>query len=190
MAACGDDEESSSEVDNSSDTATDNGSANTETEESTGLSGEITVWAHPYTDGSTGEGDMWKTFAADFEAETGVKVNFEQIPWANRDQKILTALAAGQGPDVFYVIPDQMPQYAEQQLILDISPYVTTDELSGFVPTAIEATSWKGKQYGMPILQTAESLVYNKNILTALLYNLVPSKNPILGFESSLLKYA
>ena len=71
MAACGDDEESSSEVDNSSDTATDNGSANTETEESTGLSWEITVWAHPYTDGSTGEGDMWKTFAADFEAETG-----------------------------------------------------------------------------------------------------------------------
>lgn len=164
MAACSEDETASTDAN----TDTDNGSANTDTEESSGLSGEITVWAHPYTDGSTGEGDMWKTFASDFEAETGVKVNFEQIPWANRDQKILTALAAGQGPDVFYVIPDQMPQYAEQQLILDISQYVTDEELSGFVPTAIEATSWKGKQYGMPILQTAESLIYNKDILTEL----------------------
>ncbi|MGN7478321.1 sugar ABC transporter substrate-binding protein [Solibacillus silvestris] len=164
MVACN--EESSSDADDSTDKSTNNGSANTEG--SSGLSGEITVWAHPYTDGTTGEGDMWKDFAANFEAETGVKVNFEQIPWANRDQKILTALAAGQGPDVFYVIPDQMPQYAEQQLILDISPYVTEEELNGFVPTAIEATSWKGKQYGMPILQTAESLVYNKNILDEL----------------------
>jgi multiple sugar transport system substrate-binding protein len=171
MAACGDEDSSSSDTtDNTSETATDNTSTDTttDTEESSGLSGEITVWAHPYTDGSTGEAEMWEKFIGDFEAETGVKVNFEQIPWKNRDQKILTALAAGQGPDVFYVIPDQMPQYAEQQLILDISPYVTAEELSGFVPTAIEATSWKGKQYGMPILQTAESLIYNKNILTEL----------------------
>ncbi|MCH7323087.1 sugar ABC transporter substrate-binding protein [Solibacillus sp. MA9] len=169
MAACNDDKEDTSNgSDNSSSGTTDNGSANTNNGDASKLSGEITVWAHPYTDGTTGEGDMWKDLVANFEADTGVKVNFEQIPWANRDQKILTALAAGQGPDVFYVIPDQMPQYAEQQLILDISQYVSQEELSGFVPTAIEATSWKGKQYGMPILQTAESLIYNKDILKEL----------------------
>ncbi|WP_274308257.1 sugar ABC transporter substrate-binding protein [Solibacillus daqui] len=169
MAACNDDmEDTSNGSDNSSSGTTDNGSANTNNGDASKLSGEITVWAHPYTDGTTGEGDMWKDLVANFEADTGVKVNFEQIPWANRDQKILTALAAGQGPDVFYVIPDQMPQYAEQQLILDISQYVSQEELSGFVPTAIEATSWKGKQYGMPILQTAESLIYNKDILKEL----------------------
>lgn len=50
MAACSEDETASTDAN----TDTDNGSANTDTEESSGLSGEITVWAHPYTDGSTG----------------------------------------------------------------------------------------------------------------------------------------
>lgn len=168
MVACNDSDDSAN------DNAEDNGSANTDAGTDNGssdegkLSGEITVWAMPYTDGTGGEGEMWEKFKTEYEAQTGVKVNFEQIPWANRDQKILTALAAGQGPDVFYVIPDQMPQYAEQQLIADLSEFVSAEELGEFVPTAIEATSWKGKQYGMPILQTAESLIYNKDILTEL----------------------
>lgn len=146
------------------------------TDGKTTLSGEITVWAHPFTDGSGDEADMWKDIIANFESETGVKVNFEQIPWTNRDQKILTALAAKQGPDVFYVIPDQMPQYAEEGMLLDLSSYLSKEELSGFVPSSLEATNWKGKQYGLPILQTAESLTYNVDIIKAIGED--PSKLP------------
>ena len=93
-------------------------------EKEAGLSGEITVWAHPFTGDQETEGAMWKEVIASYEEQTGVKVNFEQIPWANRDQKVLTALAANNGPDVFYVIPDQMPQYADAGMLLALDPYL------------------------------------------------------------------
>ncbi|MEO4052545.1 sugar ABC transporter substrate-binding protein [Solibacillus sp. CAU 1738] len=167
MVACSDSEKE----ENTKETTA--GTTGTEQEQGTteskpALSGEITVWAHPYTDGTGGEGDMWKEIVANFETETGVKVNFEQIPWANRDQKILTALSAKQGPDVFYLIPDQMPKYAEENMLLDLTPYLTQEDLSGFVPSSLEATTWKEKQYGLPILQTAESLVYNVDVIKAI----------------------
>ena len=130
--------------------------------------GEITVWAHPYTDNQEKEGEMWKELIASYEDATGVKVNFQQIPWANRDQKILTALAANNGPDVFYAIPDQMPQYAEAGMLLDLSPYLKDNDMEDFVESSIVPTKWKGKMYGVPILQSVETFIYNVDVIKAI----------------------
>lgn len=132
------------------------------------LSGEITVWAHPYTSESEKEEAMWDEIISGFEEATGVKVNFEQIPWANRDQKILTALVAGNGPDVFYAIPDQMPQYAEEGMLLDITSYLDDSEMDDFVDSAMLGVTWKDKVYGLPILQSAETLFYNLDVIEEL----------------------
>lgn len=130
--------------------------------------GEITVWAHPYTDNQEKEGEMWKELIASYEEATGVKVNFQQIPWANRDQKILTALAANNGPDVFYAIPDQMPQYAEAGMLLDLSPYMEDNDMEDFVDSSIVPTKWKDKMYGVPILQSVETFIYNVDVIKAI----------------------
>ncbi|MBO0991903.1 sugar ABC transporter substrate-binding protein [Bacillus sp. SD088] len=129
------------------------------------LSGEITVWAHPFTGDQDVEGKMWDEIISSFEEETEVKVNFEQIPWANRDQKILTALVANNGPDVFYAIPDQMPQYAEEGMLLELDPYLEDLDMDDFVDTAIVSTTWKDKLYGLPILQEAYTFLYNVDIV-------------------------
>ena len=130
--------------------------------------GEITVWAHPYTDNQEKEGEMWKKLIASYEEATGVKVNFQQIPWANRDQKILTALAANNGPDVFYAIPDQMPQYAEAGMLLDLSPYMEDNDMDDFVESSLVPTKWKDKMYGVPILQSVETFIYNVDVIKAI----------------------
>lgn len=132
------------------------------------LSGEITVWAHPFTGDQETEGAMWKEIIASYEQETGVKVNFEQIPWANRDQKVLTALAANNGPDVFYVIPDQMPQYADVGMLLELDPYLEGFDIEDFVDTALVSTTWKDKLYGLPILQEAYTYIYNVDVVKAI----------------------
>ena len=129
------------------------------------LSGEITVWAHPFTGDQEVEGKMWDEIIASYEDATGVKVNFEQIPWANRDQKVLTALAANNGPDVFYVIPDQMPQYADAGMLLGLKPYLEGFDLEDFVDTALVSTTWKDELYGLPILQEAYTYMYNVDIV-------------------------
>lgn len=147
----------------SNDGEKDNGASNDKGED--GLSGEITVWAHPYTSEGDEEDAMWDEIINSFEEETGVKVNFEQIAWANRDQKILTALAANNGPDVFYAIPDQMPQYADEGMLLDITPYLEDEDTEDFVDTAMAAVTWQDKVYGLPILQSAETLFYNLDVI-------------------------
>lgn len=133
-----------------------------------GMSGEITVWAHPFTGDQETEGVMWDEIIASYEEETGVKVKFEQIPWANRDQKVLTALAANNGPDVFYAIPDQMPQYADAGMLLELDPYLEDNEMDDFVDSALVSTTWKDKVYGLPILQEAYTYLYNVDIVKAI----------------------
>ncbi len=139
-----------------------------EEEKEEGLSGEITVWAHPFTGDQEKEGAMWDEIVASYEEATGVKVNFEQIPWANRDQKVLTALAANKGPDVFYVIPDQMPQYANVGMLLELDPYLEGFDIDDFVDSALVSTTWKDKLYGLPILQEAYTYLYNVDVIKAI----------------------
>ncbi|WP_245864233.1 sugar ABC transporter substrate-binding protein [Fredinandcohnia onubensis] len=133
-----------------------------------GISGEITVWAHPYTGGPEAETAMWDKMIASFEEQYDVKVNFETIPWANRDQKILTALASNTGPDIFYAIPDQMPQYADVGMLLELDPYLEDNDMDDFGETALMATQWKGKTYGLPILQEATTFFYNVDVIEAI----------------------
>ncbi|WP_099363432.1 sugar ABC transporter substrate-binding protein [Fredinandcohnia onubensis] len=133
------------------------------------VDGEITVWVHPYTGDATKEEEMWKEITANYNKEfPDVEVNIETIPWANRDQKVLTALAANNGPDVFYAIPDQMPQYADVGMLLELDPYLEESDLEGFVDTALVSTTWKDKKYGLPILQEAYTFIYNLDVVKAI----------------------
>ncbi|WP_010281334.1 sugar ABC transporter substrate-binding protein [Bacillus timonensis] len=133
------------------------------------VDGEITVWVHPYTADAKKEEEMWKEITANYNEEfPDVEVNIETIPWANRDQKVLTALAANNGPDVFYAIPDQMPQYADVGMLLELDPYLEESDLEGFVDTSLVSTTWKDKKYGLPILQEAYTFIYNLDVVKAI----------------------
>ncbi|MEW4326765.1 sugar ABC transporter substrate-binding protein [Rossellomorea marisflavi] len=129
------------------------------------ISGEITVWVHPYTGDADAEKKMWDQIVETYKEKFDVDVKIETIPWANRDQKILTALAANNGPDVFYAIPDQMPQYANEGMLMELDPYLKDNDMDDFVDTSLVATKWQGKTYGLPILQEAYTYFYNVDVI-------------------------
>ena len=95
-------------------------------------------------------------------------VVFEEIPWANREQKITTTLAGGAGPDIFYLIPDQLTQFADQGIITPINDVLPDMDLSDFSETSISAVTYQGKLYGLPMLREAQTFFYNKEILDEL----------------------
>ncbi|RPF54273.1 sugar ABC transporter substrate-binding protein [Aquisalibacillus elongatus] len=166
LVACNSDGEGDSEDQddtNSEDQEQDDEEASNDEESS--LSGEITVWAHPFTGEGDAEQEMWDEITTSYEEEYGVTVNFEQIPWSNRDQKILTALAANNGPDVFYAIPDQMPQYADEGMLLELDPYLEDHDMDDFVESSLVSVQWQDKTYGLPILQEAYTLFYNLDVV-------------------------
>ncbi len=129
---------------------------------------EITLWTMPFAGDTDKLEALWGNLATKYEEDTGVKVNWEIIPWGNRATKILTALASGQGPDVFYVIPSEAPKYIADGLIQDLTPYLDKADLEDFMGSALEPTKVGDKQYGLPILTESYSQLYNKDILDAL----------------------
>lgn len=74
------------------------------------------------------------------------KIAFEEIPWANREQKIMTALSSGDGPDVFYLIPDMMTQFADKGILEPMDDHLGKDfDAADFSETSLEAVTYDGK---------------------------------------------
>lgn len=135
-------------------------------EEEGGLSGEITVWVHPYTDDKVTMDQVWDQMKTSFEEQyPETTINIEEIPWQNRSQKILTALAANQGPDVLYMTPDLVAKFAHEGILEPITSFVDEEFLSDFRQSALDATSYDGNLYGLPILQQVASHYYNLEIV-------------------------
>lgn len=131
--------------------------------------GELTVWIHPYVGNElkSKQNEVFENMAAEFKKEyPDLKIKFEEIPWANREQKILTALAANQGPDVFYLIPDMMGQFADRGVLTPITDLLSENfDRSDFPESSLEAVTYKDELYGLPILHEVVANVYNTKVL-------------------------
>lgn len=135
------------------------------------VAGEITVWGHPYVGDDKKEQlkAFWnETIAAFKQKYPDVKVNYEEIPWKNREQKILTALAAGSGPDVFYQLPDQIPQFAGNNALEPLDAYAKDIHTDDFSKGALAGATYQGKLYALPILQEVQTLIYNPDVIKAI----------------------
>ena len=74
----------------------------------------IVHWQHH----SPARNEMIEFFAREFEAQNpGVTIEFESIPLADYYTKLLPALAAGSGPDVFQLRSGDVPRYKEYEVI-------------------------------------------------------------------------
>ncbi|MBA4493300.1 extracellular solute-binding protein [Paenactinomyces guangxiensis] len=130
-------------------------------------SGEITVWVHPFMpQAKQQEKAVRDQIIESFKKNhPEVTVKIEEIPWPNREQKILTALAANQGPDVFYIIPDQLSQFAHKGILEPLSPYLKDYDLSDFSESSLTPAKYKNEIYALPILQSVMSMYYNLDIV-------------------------
>lgn len=129
------------------------------------VSGDVTMWIYPIDPQS--EQKWWGPQVAIFnKTYPKVKVTTVVQPWANRDEQLTTAIAGGKGPDVVYLIPDQLPGYADQHVLADVADVIANDR-SDFRAPALKAMTYKNTLYGVPILMGGSSTMYNTKILKA-----------------------
>ncbi|GAA4206209.1 ABC transporter substrate-binding protein [Actinocatenispora rupis] len=127
------------------------------------VSGTVTMWIYPINQNI--ENTWWKSKVAAFKKKYAkVNVNVVVQPWANRDEQLTTAIAGGKGPDVVYLIPDQVPQYANTGALADVSDVVAKDK-ADFRPNALSAMTYQDKLYGVPMLMSVTTTIANKNLL-------------------------
>ncbi len=129
------------------------------------VSGKVTMWAYPLiTGGDQTDDDIWAEIIAAFNTEyPDVDVTVEVLPWAQRNEKLTTALAAGAGPDVGYLNDDFIPQHGGDGNLLPLDDLLG-DDAADFTETAITSMSIDGTLYAVPILASAGTMLYNRKL--------------------------
>ncbi len=130
------------------------------------VSGSVSMWVYPLLgeDQSKNE-SLWSGIVKDFTTQNpGVKVDVQVLPWANRDDKLTTALAGNKGPDVCYINEDQIAQHVEAGTMTPLDDYLSAEERNDYLQNALASATYKGKLYTAPILLTSTTIVYNTKL--------------------------
>jgi multiple sugar transport system substrate-binding protein len=95
-----------------------------------------------------------------------VVIDMTISPWDVFFQKLLPSIAAGKGPDLMAMDSVQLPQYASRGVLAPMDDYYedSENETDQLVESAVDATEWEGKKYGVPMNFTTLLLYYNKDM--------------------------
>ena len=104
-----------------------------------------------------------KAAVGDFEKQFNVKVNVQEMPYAQQLEKLRLDGPAGIGPDVLVIPNDQLGGAVVQGLL---SP-LTLDQAKqeAFTPASINAFHMDNVLYGVPKAVETLVLIYNKDLI-------------------------
>lgn len=101
-----------------------------------------------------------------FEAATGLRVNYENFPWAQFRTALVTRLVANAPIDVSWVSDAWLPEFAEAGWLADISD---VPQLMRYNAEAAEyctqSMTYRGKQYGLSYYGDHMSFMVNTDML-------------------------
>lgn len=131
----------------------------------------FTTWA------SETEQAAFEQLIAEYEdANEGVTIELNVVPYDQMFSNIDAQLASGDAPDLFRVDYGNLGVYSSQDQLLDISDYFTQEEADAFVPALWEAVSYDGKTYGVPHQTDVSALLLNTALLEAAGITDIPTK--------------
>ena len=95
-----------------------------------------------------------------------IKVNLEFVPYEGLHDKTVLSQGSGSGYDVVLFDVIWPAEYAENNVLVDVTDRITADMKDGVLPGAWTTVEYTGKRYGMPWILDTKYLFYNKEILT------------------------
>lgn len=118
---------------------------------------EITVWTK-----FQNEMEAVKKASDEWAQKTGNKVNV--IYFEQGFQEFLPIAAAGKGPDVYFGLPHDNLGTFQKAGLLDAVPPGTLNA-SDYPKVAVDAVSYDGKMFAVPVTVEAVALIYNKKLV-------------------------
>lgn len=129
-----------------------------------GSGGEVTLWMYPVIRDEAKGKDFWQQVEADFEAtHDDIDLTIELQSFDQRDAQISAALAAGSGPDLVMITPDQLSTYHAVNGLLPVTDAIA-GERDAFMAPGLEVATYDGELYGVPLFQNASTTSYNTAI--------------------------
>nr|WP_062340793.1 extracellular solute-binding protein [Herbidospora sakaeratensis] len=103
------------------------------------------------------------TFERDFEAaHQGVTLDVQIQEWDGIGQKVTSALASNDAPDVIEVGNTQVAEYAASGGVKDLTDKVTELQGADWLPGLADPGKIDGKQFGIPWYAANRVVIYNK----------------------------
>jgi ABC-type glycerol-3-phosphate transport system substrate-binding protein len=131
--------------------------------------GNVTVWYYPFGDGVE---QLYAQFVKEFQKEyPDIKVKMQLQPWDNRNPKILSAIAAGQGPDVFYITTDPLIRFAEAHAIAPLDDQLPKSLWDGIIKSAADEVTYKGSHWYLPLWHELPVWMYVPSLLEEIGWN-------------------
>ncbi|MYL71688.1 extracellular solute-binding protein [Halobacillus litoralis] len=132
----------------------------------------VTVWAMGE------EGKKLKEFSKDFEEKNeGLTVDVQAIPWDTAHDKLLTAVASGNGPDVVQLGTTWVPEFAEAGALLDLSEYMEdypNFAKENYFDGSVTTMEHNDQVVGIPWYADTRVIYYRKDILKEAGYEEAP----------------
>ncbi len=129
------------------------------------ISGELSIRFFPF---GTGVEELYAAFAEEFQAENPeTTVNLDLQPWDDRYPKLLADVAAGQGPDVFFITTDVLIRFAEANAITPLNDVVPESVWTGYEQRYLDEVSLNDAQWFVPYDQEVPLHIANLDILEA-----------------------
>lgn len=124
-------------------------------------SAELTVWfmRDSFTD------EIVQSFTEDFEAEhPGTTLDIQIQEWDGIGQKVTSALASNDAPDVIEVGNTQVAQYAASGGVVDLTDKIDDLEGGDWLPGLAEPGNIDGTQFGIPWYAANRVVIYNTEL--------------------------
>lgn len=125
---------------------------------------ELVVW-HAYRGG---EKEAFEKVVAAYNASRadGLEVTTLAVPYDAFADKITAAVPRGKGPDVFIYAQDRLGGWVEAgNTIEPIDFYLEPQTLGRFLPTTVEAMTYRGSVYGLPLNFKVLVQIYNRKLV-------------------------
>ena len=92
-------------------------------------------------------------------------ITVELVNVADLRTRLLAAIPAGKGPDLFMWAHDWTGEFAEAGYIVPLDEYMTQDLKDEFIDVAMDACTYNNSVYALPIAAETVALIYNKDIV-------------------------
>jgi multiple sugar transport system substrate-binding protein len=115
--------------------------------------GPLEWWHLGYTPGGeTPTSQLVDDAVAAYEADNpGIDITVTGIPFSDEGLAQLdTALATDEGPDIFRIASDRLPNYGEQGVLSPIDDYLTDEDRSDILPNLLDGVEFNGEHLAWP----------------------------------------
>ena len=129
------------------------------------LAADLTIW-HAYRGN---EKAAFEKLVAEFNkayAAKGIKAATLAVPYDAFADKITASVPRGKGPDIVIFAQDRLGGWIEAgNTIAPIDFFLDKDTKARYIPSTMDAMTYKGSVYGLPFNYKAVTMIYNKKLV-------------------------